>query len=229
VLSSAVGTAVKTKKLTFNPVEHVELPRIKGRHAKPLVWTTERVDRWLETGQTPSPVMVWTPRQVGAFLDFAAEERLYALFHVVAFRGAAPRRDRRTPLGRHRPRRLPHPDRTRDPARRRGRLRRHQIRSGRTRTIGLDQGTIKVVSAWRTRQKAEKLAAGPSWIDLGRVFTREDGSALRPGWISLRFDASIKQYNAIRRRHFDDEWPIERIARQHRINEDKARIAIERP
>ncbi|MDX6434270.1 MAG: hypothetical protein QOE54_6636 [Streptosporangiaceae bacterium] len=97
------------------------------------------------------------------------------------------------------------------------------------RTIGLDQGTIKVVSAWRTRQKAEKLAAGPSWIDLGRVFTREDGSALRPGWISLRFDASIKQYNAIRRRHFDDEWPIERIARQHRINEDKARIAIERP
>jgi hypothetical protein len=27
----------------------------------------------------PGPVMVWTPAQTGAFLDFAAEERLYAL------------------------------------------------------------------------------------------------------------------------------------------------------
>jgi integrase len=94
-------------------------------------------------------------------------------------------------------------------------------------TIGLDKSTIKVVSAWRTKQKAEKLAAGPAWVDSGRVFTRKDGSALRPEWISLRFDAIIKQYNAIRRRHIDDEWPIERIARRHRISEHKVQIAIE--
>jgi hypothetical protein len=62
-------------------------PPYQGPAHQPLVWTAERVDRWLDTGHIPSPVMVWTPRQVGAFLDFAAEERLYALFHVVAFRG----------------------------------------------------------------------------------------------------------------------------------------------
>jgi hypothetical protein len=90
VLSSAMNTAVKTKRLTHNPVEHVELPRIKGmkgRRVKPMVWTAERVARWQETGERPGPVMVWTPAQTGAFLDFAAEERLYALFHVVALRG----------------------------------------------------------------------------------------------------------------------------------------------
>ncbi|MFD0539222.1 hypothetical protein ACFQY7_41310 [Actinomadura luteofluorescens] len=32
-------------------------------------------------------MMVWTPAQTGAFLDFIVDERLYALFHLVAFRG----------------------------------------------------------------------------------------------------------------------------------------------
>ncbi|MFE5855015.1 hypothetical protein ACFQ61_17635 [Streptomyces sp. NPDC056500] len=31
--------------------------------------------------------MVWTPTQVGAFLDHAESDRLYALFHLIAFRG----------------------------------------------------------------------------------------------------------------------------------------------
>jgi integrase len=31
--------------------------------------------------------MVWTPEQAGAFLDFAATDELYALWHLIAFRG----------------------------------------------------------------------------------------------------------------------------------------------
>ncbi|MBB4893859.1 integrase [Streptomyces olivoverticillatus] len=31
--------------------------------------------------------MVWTPQQSGVFLDAAQDDRLYALFHLVAFRG----------------------------------------------------------------------------------------------------------------------------------------------
>jgi site-specific recombinase XerC len=31
--------------------------------------------------------MVWTPKQTGAFLDFAMEERLYSLYHLTVFRG----------------------------------------------------------------------------------------------------------------------------------------------
>jgi hypothetical protein len=43
--------------------------------------------RWQQDGRKPSPVMVWTPAQLGAFLDHASAHRLYAFFHLVAFRG----------------------------------------------------------------------------------------------------------------------------------------------
>jgi hypothetical protein len=79
------NTAVRTKKLDVNPAQYVELPRIKKR--KPLVWTKPRVERYLATGKVPGPVMVWTPKRTGAFLDFIADERLYALYHLTAFRG----------------------------------------------------------------------------------------------------------------------------------------------
>ncbi len=35
----------------------------------------------------PSPVMVWRPDQLGAFLDSAGSDRLYALYHLVSYRG----------------------------------------------------------------------------------------------------------------------------------------------
>jgi integrase len=31
--------------------------------------------------------MVWTPAQIGQFLDHIADHRLYALYHLIAFRG----------------------------------------------------------------------------------------------------------------------------------------------
>lgn len=31
--------------------------------------------------------MVWTPEQTGQFLDFVAEDRLYPLWRLIAFRG----------------------------------------------------------------------------------------------------------------------------------------------
>ena len=42
--------------------------------------------------------------------------------------------------------------------------------------------------AWRKVQLAERMARGSAWTDSGRVFTREDGTPLRPGWVSTRFD-----------------------------------------
>jgi hypothetical protein len=51
------------------------------------MWTDERVERWLRTGRRPSPVMVWTPEQTGLFLDSVAEDRQYALWHLIAYRG----------------------------------------------------------------------------------------------------------------------------------------------
>lgn len=51
------------------------------------MWTEERILHWKRTGEQPSSVMVWAPEHTGLFLDHVAEDRLYALFHLVAFRG----------------------------------------------------------------------------------------------------------------------------------------------
>jgi integrase len=55
------------------------------------------------------------------------------------------------------------------------------------RQIPIDPGTVDVLRTWRKAQLAERMTWGPAWTDSGRVFTREDGTPLRPEWISVRF------------------------------------------
>lgn len=45
--------------------------------------------------------------------------------------------------------------------------------------------------AWRKVQLAERMAWAGVWTDTGRVFTREDGTALRPAHVSERFDTLV--------------------------------------
>ena len=61
------------------------------------------------------------------------------------------------------------------------------------RQVSLDSGTMAVLRAHRTRQAERRLAAGPAWIETGRVFTREDGSHLHPDVLSKRFDAWVRK------------------------------------
>jgi integrase len=84
-LRAALNDAIGQQVITFNPAADVEIDPV--RKPKALVWTDERVARWRQTGEKPSPVMVWTPEQTGAFLDFVATDRLYAMWHLIAFRG----------------------------------------------------------------------------------------------------------------------------------------------
>lgn len=58
-LRAALNAAIAQQYITFNPASHVELE--SGKRPKPLLWTTQRVERWRATGELPSPVMVWTP------------------------------------------------------------------------------------------------------------------------------------------------------------------------
>src|SRR3954468_15209079 len=46
----------------------------------------ERVEHWRRTGERPI-VAVWTPLQIGTFLDAAMSHRLYPLYHLIAYRG----------------------------------------------------------------------------------------------------------------------------------------------
>jgi hypothetical protein len=82
-LRKALNDAVRHRRISDNPALHVELPR--ARRPKPVAWTKQRVFHWMATGQRPK-VAVWTPVQTGAFLDFAASDRLYAYYHLLVFR-----------------------------------------------------------------------------------------------------------------------------------------------
>jgi integrase len=101
-LRAALSDAMRQGLVTVNVASLVKLPG--GKRPRALVWTVEREARWREAvaahiaaGKTPaearalaprpSPVMVWRPDQLGAFLDSAAGDRLYALYHLVAYRG----------------------------------------------------------------------------------------------------------------------------------------------
>lgn len=181
-LRKALNDAIRAQLITANPASHLELP--SGRRPKPVVWTAERVARWRATGVVPSAVMVWTPAQTGQFLDAAAEHRLYALFHLIAHRGLR----RGEACGLH------WTDLDLD----NGHLTvtwqivqygwatelKAPKTEGSERVVALDDGTIAALRAHRTRQKAERLAAGTGWTDTGLVFTKQDGTALHPATIT---------------------------------------------
>jgi integrase len=186
---SALNTAVKRRKIAVNPGEHVEVP--SGRADRALVWTEHRVEAWRRTGKRPAAAMVWTPDQAGAFLDAATADELYALWHLVAFRGLR----RSEALG------LPWGDVDLD--RRTVTIRETRVQvagdvvEGDTksdtsaRTVSLDAGTVEVLRTHRRRQAELRLLLGSAWVDSGLVFTKADGSALVPDSVSQRFDRLV--------------------------------------
>lgn len=189
-LRTALNAAIGQQLITFNAAKHVEL----GASARPkgLLWTTERVTRWRETGVIPSPVMVWTPEQLGAFLDAAEDSRLYAFYHLVAHHGLR----RGEGVGAdwahvHLDTVPPHID-----------VLTEIVVDGWTpietapktdssmAAVTLDRETVAVLREHRARQDAERdarLAAGKTWTATGKVFTGDDGSWLHPDVVSKEF------------------------------------------
>src|SRR6266571_1407258 len=55
------------------------------------------------------------------------------------------------------------------------------------RSIALDPATVAALKAHRPRQLEERLACGEGWQDHGLVFTREDGTPLRPTQLTRMF------------------------------------------
>jgi integrase len=185
-LMSALNTAVKRKLLEGNPASHVELP--SGRRPRAVVWTPERIAAWRRTGVRPA-VAVWTPEQAGRFLDAAARERLYPLFHLIAYRGL--RRGEAVGLrwedvhfaGRaltvtQQVVQLGWATEVGEPKTDKG-----------TRTVSLDDDTLAVLQHWRETQEAEAQTWGAAWTDSGLVFTRADGSGLHPASVTDLFQA----------------------------------------
>jgi integrase len=204
-LRAALNKAIAGQLITFNAAAHVEL----GSSARPkgLLWTDERAARWRETGKQPSPVMVWTPVQLGAFLDEAESSRLYAAFHVISHHGlrrgeavgadwanahldsAQPRLDVLTELvvdGWEVIETAPKTDSSMS-------------------SVMIDRGTVTVLKEHRARQlqerdawnarAAEDRAAGKQtadWTDTGKIFAAEDGSWLHPDVVSKEFKRIVE-------------------------------------
>lgn len=60
------------------------------------------------------------------------------------------------------------------------------------RNIALDAETVAALRAWRKLQAEERLAWGAAWQDTGMVFTREDGSMIRPDTWSFWFQRHLR-------------------------------------
>jgi integrase len=168
---------------------HVELDPV--RKPKALVWTDARVARWEQTGEKPSPVMVWTPEQTGAFLDFLAEDRLYAMWHLIAFRGlrrgeACAQPWSETNLDDHSltvSAQLVQDGwevETSEP----------KTDSG-FRVVTLDDDTVNVLKRHHEQQDADREEWGSAWVETGMVFTQEDGSWLHPGKVTDLFERLV--------------------------------------
>ena len=189
-LRAALNDAIAQQVMpVFNPAAHVELDPV--RRPKAIVWNAEWVEQWRKTGRKPGPVMVWTPEQTGQFLHHIAQHRLYALWHVVAFRGL--RRGEACGQG------------WADVDLDGGLLTvgTQLVQDGwevyedvpktdsGARVIALDSRTVEVLRAHRRRQEKERAALGEAWVDTGRVFTQETGEWLHPGWLSDEFERLV--------------------------------------
>jgi integrase len=190
-LRAALNAAIREELLTFNAAKWVEM--VPADRPKPLLWTVERVENWRRTGKVPGPVMVWTPEQLGVFLDHAVHDRLYGLYHLVAHRGV--RRGEacgqrwvdthldagsldvfnqlvqygwETGMG------APKTD---------------ESAAG----VALDGNTVLVLRAHRVQQDRERRAAGDGWVESGLVFTEVDGSPLHPADVTDHFRFLARQ------------------------------------
>ncbi|MFJ5875988.1 tyrosine-type recombinase/integrase [Streptomyces sp. NPDC093088] len=188
-LRAALNDAIGQQIITFNPAAHVEIDPV--RKPKALVWTDERVSKWEQTGEKPSPVMVWTPEQTGAFLDFVAEDRLYAMWHLIAFRGlrrgeACGQPWSETNLDRH-------------SLTVTGQLVQDgwEVEASEPKTdsgfrvVALDDDTVGVLKRHHEQQEADRAEWGSAWVNTGLVFTQEDGSWLHPGKVTDHFERLV--------------------------------------
>lgn len=102
MLRSCLGDALREGLVTVNVASLVKLP--SGKSPRAEVWTKGREKAWRDAmdslvregrspkqarneAPTPSSVMVWTATHLGQFLDDVADDRLYALWHILGTRG----------------------------------------------------------------------------------------------------------------------------------------------
>jgi integrase len=192
-LRKAINDALADELIVgSNPATLVKTP---GDRALPIVWEAERVQRWKATGEVPGPVMVWTDEQLGQFLDYAADRDpdLHPMLHFMAYRGprrgeACGLRDAEVRLGK-REASINNQIATHGYA---TRQKPPKSKAG-NRDLTFDADTATVLTAYKARRAAQRLAAGPGWPDTGLFFVRPDGHPWHPNSVTQRFRKLVRK------------------------------------
>ncbi len=191
-LRKALNDAIRKRLIEFNPAAHVELP--PGARPKARVWTANAVQRWRQTGQRPSPVMVWPPQHAGQFLDYAEDHDivLYPLFLLILHRGL--RRGEAVGL----------PDHAVDFDNAVATISRQLTTIGYDpvvkdvksdsgdRVISLDTVTVTALRAYHARRTRWKLVSGGAWPNSGFFFVQPDGRPWHPETVTWRFERLVR-------------------------------------
>jgi integrase len=174
VLSMALGHAVRSGLVARNVAEGArdDLPR----------------------GETPVKSEMWTPEELGRFLEATAGDRLYPLWVLAVTTGM-----RRGELCGLRWEDIDFEQGTLTV--RRARVMVHGAATETTpktaagqRWIGLDRGTVEVLRDHQRRQAADQLECAPGfWQGEGYVFTDEIGRPLIPEYVTKRFTRAVGQ------------------------------------
>ena len=171
VLHPALKDAVSWGRLTRNPIEAADPPRVAG---------------------SGHEMKTWSGAQLATFLEATSDDRLHGLWHLLAMTGM--RRGEALGLrwedvdleqGRLSVRRALIPNGktvvVSEPKTARGR-----------RVVALDPGTVEVLKAQAARQLQEQ-AQATSWSDSGYVFAKEDGTAYHPEVVSRFFRQAVRR------------------------------------
>jgi integrase len=190
-LNDAIGSTNR-RLIDFNPAEHVELT--SAPKPRPKVWTDKRVQQWRKTGKKPHPVMVWTPQQAGAFLDYAETHDviLYPILVGIMHRGmrrgeALGLRDETVDLDNA----LTTIDLQRTVDGYEPIDKKVKSDAG-DRTFALDSHTVAAWRAYLARRARWQLVCGSTWPDTGFFFVQPDGSKWHPDAVSKRFDRLVR-------------------------------------
>ncbi|HEY0696312.1 MAG TPA: tyrosine-type recombinase/integrase [Micromonospora sp.] len=169
------------------------------RNALNAAWKTRRVDtnvcHFVELPpETREPARVWSPEQVAEFLHLTADDRLHLLWRLVLLRGL--RRGEVIGLRwadvdlAHRELRVVRPILqiagkvvTSQPKTKAG-----------ERVVSLDKETVTLLKAHRREQVKERLAWADAYEDNDLVFAKEDGSLVRPDYVSRRFRTLAERF-----------------------------------
>lgn len=183
--------------------------RRRGRSSKAALWTAEREAKWRReflvraeglpanqqfmawrsTPARPSNVMIWKPPHLGAFLDAVPDDRLQAMFTVIAYCGL--RRGEACGL------------RWEDVDWDTGSVaigptivqagwaaveQDHAKAEASENWVRLEGVVMATLRSWRQQQRRERVQWGPAWNDTGYVFTQAHGLPYHPAYVTQRFE-----------------------------------------